>query len=332
MLNFWETRMKNKMVSLYFFAPFLEEAGTLLLGAQQLWHPWSIKRRNELSKTAHELKDEAKTLRQRGLAWGSNALEPGGATTHLLSTSIYYRYHGRQRNDAAISHPEAAPYMVSTATNLLFALLPEFQKVAKIFYEEDHWTEWLSEIIEKITEAPYYNPAHKIPDATMRIVGTHGILTECEGLAYTQATIEDSFNKHKECPRRKKKSDLSEAELRKLASEIGMPLETVKETFETEFSSWWNRAEEYSNRARAQRKIFLSTLSSEDRVKEAIRTVWNPGMTTQCGSQEYLDEAMLKKSETVITTFISMFLAFAEHNESRHSVTALQKSPKKMLR
>lgn len=331
MLNFWETRMKNKMVSLYFFAPFLEEAGTLLLGAQQLWHPWSIKRRNELSKTAYELKNEAKTLRQRGLAWGSNALEPGGDTTHLLSTYVFYRYHGHQRNDATISHPEAAPYMVSTATNLLFALLPEFRKIAEVFHEETDWTKWLSEIIEKIMEAPYYNPAHKIPDTTIRIAGTHGILIECEGLAYTQATIEDSFNKYKECPRRKKKSDLSEAELRKLASEIGMPLETVKETLETEFSPWWDRSQEYRNRALAQRKIFLSTLPSEDRVKEAIQAVWDPGMTTQHGNPECWSEAALKKSEIIITTFISMFLAFAEYNESRHSVTALQKSPQKIL-
>lgn len=66
MLGFWETKMKDKMIAMYFFAPFLEEAGTLLLGAKHLWHPWSIKRIDELAQTSHTLKDAAKTLRQRG--------------------------------------------------------------------------------------------------------------------------------------------------------------------------------------------------------------------------------------------------------------------------
>lgn len=331
MLGFWETKMKDKMISMYSFAPFLEEAGTLLLGAKYLWHPWSIKRIDELAQASHTLKDAAKTLRQRGLAWGGNALELGGDTTHLLSTSVYYRYHGHSNDGAKISCPEAAPYMVSTAAKLLFTLLPSFQKVEKVFSEEEYWIKWLPEIIEKIVEAPYYNQALEIPNNILRIAGMHGVLTECEGLAYTQATIEDSFNKNNENRKRKKKSNLSEAELRKLALEIGMPFKAVKETFKTEFSSWWDQVKKYSNLAQTQRKGFLSSMSAENRIKEAIMAVWDPGMPTQYSHPECLSESNLKKSEVVITTFISMLLFFAEHEKSGQFTAALKKSSKKVL-
>lgn len=328
MLGFWETKMRNKMIFMYSFAPFLEEAGTLLLGAKYLWHPWSVKRTDELAKISYELKDRARTLRQRGLAWASSVSEFGEDPAYLLSTSAHHRHHG---NDTKTPCPEATPYMVSMATKLLFVLLPAFKKAEELSCEEKGWVKWLSEIIEILMESPYNNPALEISEGMMRTVGLHGVLIECEGLAYTQAIIEDSFDRKNESSKRKKKSDLSEAELRKLAYEIGVPFEVVKEVFETKFSSWWNQATKYRDQAQAQREIFLSSLSAEEQIKVSIGAVWDPGMATQNGHPECWSEKELRNSEGIIKTFISMFLFFAENGESGHLATKLYRSPKKML-
>ncbi|MBI2056511.1 MAG: hypothetical protein HYT37_04005 [Candidatus Sungbacteria bacterium] len=328
MLGFWQAKMRNRMIFMYSFAPFLEEAGTLILGAKHLWYPWSVKRADELTKISYALQDRARTLRQRGLAWASNVSEFGEDPAYLLSTSVHHRYHN---NDTKISCPEAVPYMVSAAIKLLFILLPMFKKVEELSYEEKGLVKWLSEMIETLMESPYANPALEISDNMIRTIGTHGILIECEGLSYTQATIEDSFDRKNRNSKRKKRSDLSDAELRKLAFEIGMPFEVVKEVFETEFSSWWNQATKYRNQAQAQRETFLSSLSAEDRIKEGIRIAWNPGTTTQNCHPECWGEKELNKSERIIKTFISMFLFFAENGESENPATLYRLSKKKLI-
>ena len=261
-------------------------------------------------------------LRENGLAWASNASEFGEDPAYLLSTSVYQRYHS---NDTKIMPcPEAAPYMASAATKILFNILPTFKKLEELSYEEKGWVRWLSEIIETLMESPYTNSVLEISDNMTRAIGAHAILIECEGLAYTQATIENSFNLKNKSPKRKKKSRLSDAELRKLAFEIGMSFEAVKEVFETKSSSWWNQATKYKNQAQAQRELFLSSVSAKDQIKEGIRVAWNPGMVTQNSHPECWSEKTLTKSENIIKTFISMFLFFVENEKSENLGNTLQ--------
>jgi len=311
MLGYWETKIRNRTLFLYSLSPFLEEVGILLLGAKNLWHPWSVKRLEQLNEIAYALKDRAEIMRQRGLGWASNVSKFGEDTAYLLGSSVYHRWH--DRNSSKASCPEATPYLVSAATGILSVLLPVFQKVEELSWEESgKWVKWLSEIGETLMEFPCIDPKPEISEKMIRAIGVHAILLECEGLAAMQARIEDDFVERNKIRRKKKKINLSDAELRKLADEIDMPFEAVKEAMETECSSWWNKANEYGRRADAQKEIFLSSLSAENQIREAIRTVWDSGMITNRVRPKCWDEAELLKSEQIIKTLISMFLSIAD--------------------
>ena len=240
--EFWHDKMRTRMVSRYYFAPFLEEAGTLLLASKYLWHPWSVRRRDELTELAYKLKGRAKTIRTSGLAWECNESAFGQDPAHLLSTSVYYRYHG---NTDVESCPEAAPYLVSAAAKILMLILPALEKLEMQDYEEKGWVRWTSEIIETLMGPTYIGSMPEISEEAVRCLGIRAALLECEGLAATQAILEDTFNRTHDRSRRKKSSELSEEQLRKLADEIGMSFETVKEVFTTGFSSWWDEARKY---------------------------------------------------------------------------------------
>ncbi len=315
MLSFWETKMRNRMVFTYSFAPFLEEAGTLLFAADQLWHPWSVKRKVELRKAAFSLKDRARDLRQRGLAWASNISEFGQSPAELLSRSTYYRYHGDQPKTACPKAPKAAPYLVSWAIKLLFVLLPGFQKVEEEWYEEDGWVKNISEIIEMLMEAPYSRCPLEISEERIKTLGFLALLNECEGLAYMQASIEDSYYQTNKKERKKKKSSLSEMELRKLARELDMPFEVLKETFETEYSSWWQKSAEYRELAVVEKEKFLSSLPAKEQIKTNLKEAWKSGTTSQINHPKCRDENSFRQSEKIIKSFIAMFLFFMDNKE-----------------
>ncbi|MDO8500184.1 MAG: hypothetical protein Q7S66_06065 [bacterium] len=326
MLEFWQTKMRHRMIFMYSFAPFLEEAGTLLLGAKHLLPLWSVKRAEELSRISYILKDRARTLRQRGLAWAGNASEFGEDPAYLLSQSVHHRYH---RGDIKTPCPEAAPYMVSAATKLLLILFPMCQKVEELSFEEKGWAKWLAEIIETLMEAPYGNPAPEVSENMTRALSAHGILIECEGLSYTQAMIDDNFEQKKNS-KRKKKSEFSDDELRKLAHKIGMPFETVKDVFETESSPWWDQSAEYGNLAQVQQEIFWSSLPVEDQIKKKIRVVWDPGVPAQDCRPECWGEKERDKAERIIKTFISLFLSFVDSERAGQHNIALPKIQKRL--
>lgn len=304
---YWTAKMRERMVFMYSFTPFLEEAGTLLLAAKDLWHPWSVKRSAELSKMSYDLQEHARRLRQQGLGWACNVSEFGQDPAYVLSTFSPYRYHGGEKEFTPC--PEAAPYMVAAAKNLLLLLFPMFRMVGKTFWEEKHWVGWISDIIETLMEAPYCQPVPELSADAMRDIGVHGILIECNGLACTQALLEDSYASNTGT-QRKKASDLSNEQLRDLASKIGVPFEVVKDVFEAEFSSWWERAQGYRDRAEIQRKLFADSLPVDPAIKEVILRAWDPGSTSHNGYPERLLYNEVTKSEMIIKTFISMFLFF----------------------
>ncbi|MBI4120828.1 MAG: hypothetical protein HY457_01035 [Parcubacteria group bacterium] len=306
MLDFWEARMRHERIFLYSLAPFLEEAGILLLGGHHLWHSWSLNRREELLRIAHELKGRAKLLRKSGLAWACNVSAFGESGAAVLSSASHYRYHPNEGKLPIC--PDALPYMVGMATEILFVLLGVLEKAEKDGHADGGHLEWLSRIIETLTEAPYSRPVTQAPEALLETLSAHAVLLECEGLAYAEATIEDSFNRKDPKRRRKKQSPFSDEKLRELASEFGMPFEVVKEIFETESSSWWDKATYFKGQASEAWETIISSLPADGNVKTHIQIAWDVGGTAQDARPECWGEDELRKSESVIQALISSFL------------------------
>lgn len=332
MLGFWEAKMRNRKIFVYSLAPFLEEAAILLLAAKRLWHPWSVKRLEELERIACDLKDRARFMRQCGLGWAGNISKFGEEFAGLLALSVYHRYHSRDGKAAspsaassgpngpsAMSSGQAAAYLVSAAVRILFLLRPVFQKIEELSWEEKGWTKWLSQIIETLMESPCLGSEPEITDEMIKIIAEQAVLLECEGLCHMQAEIEDSFNKRNKSAGLsrpgggRKKSDLSEAELRNLAAEIDLPFETVKEVFETEYSSWRDQAKQYRDQAQTRKEIFISLLPTEDHIKSAIADAWDIGWATQKSQPDCWSETEVMKAEKIIKTFIAMFTAHLEN-------------------
>ena len=315
MLNFWEAKMKNRMVLLYTLAPFLEEAGSLLRAAAILWHPWSVKRSEELEKIACELRNDAQLARSKGLSWACSIHELGGDSAFLLSTSAHTRYYKKESGPEAC--PEAVPFLVNGAVQILLLLLPVYQKIEKMAWEEKNLVKVLCEKIEVLMESPCIGAVPELSEELIRILGMRGMLLECEGLSYTQAKIEDSFSEHNKKSKKKRGVSLSDAEIHNLAEEIGMPFETVKEVFEREYSPWWKRMEKYEKQAQGLGAQFVSLLSIRDEVQRAMLSAWRHGMVIQNGTPNCWSESQLESSEKIIQTFISMFLSYKGERPSR---------------
>lgn len=313
MSGYWETGKQNA-VQMYSFAPFLEEAVILLIGASRLWHPWSVKRREELLTISRELQGRAKLFRERCLVRVSDISKFGEDPSYALYQSAFYRFNEGAKQTSPF--PEATPYLVSAALQILFFLLPAFQKMEEDSHEGKGLTKWLSLIIETIMESPCRNPVDVLPAPALEAAVTHGILLECEGLAYMQAMMEDRFVRVNKKERRRKKSERTDAELHALADEIGAPFEAVKEAFETEYSSWWDKVTEYRNKAQEQKNIFL-TFIPDTHARELVGSAWNSGMLTENARPDCWSEKELQKSEKIIQTFILLLLYFIAHGTLR---------------
>ena len=308
--GFWGVQMRDRMLATYSFAPFLEEAAVLLFCAHDAWHEWSVGRRGELNSIVSTLKDRARDFRQHGLGWASKVSGFGMDPSHILSASVFRRYLSNDKYKKKIVCPEAANYWVSAAVELLFILLPAFRMAEEEFYEEEGISQWLSGIIEKLMESPCRGSVSQFDEAAMQSIRRQAVLLECEGLAYMQATIEDRFWRDSSTSKkRKKKSELSDEEISRLADELGVSFEILKETFETEYSSWWEVAKGYRNRAEAENEIFISFLPADEKVREVLKTTWDFGMVTDDTNQKCWVEEELANSEQVIKMFISMFLS-----------------------
>ena len=313
---FWRNTTRDQMVTMYSFAPFLQETGTLLFGARRLWHPWSVKRIEELETISGRLKDRARVLRQRGLTWACNDSAFGKDPAHVMSMTVHYRDYGSRDNTLQVPCVEATPYMASAAVQLLFMLLQQFEKIVeeKHWYEERHWVKDISEVIETLMESPYTGSMPKMTDVMMRAVMSHAVLTECEGLAYTQATIENAYNRKNKTAKRKR-SDLSDEKLHALADDIGVEFDVLKGVFETEYSSWGKVADAYRKRAVVERESFVSTLDVDDKIIDAITAVWDPGFAYINSTPDYMSEREVGGAEKIIQTFISMFLSSLKGND-----------------
>ncbi|MBI4118281.1 MAG: hypothetical protein HY455_01980 [Parcubacteria group bacterium] len=325
MLNFWEAQMRDTRIFLYSIAPFLEEAGALLLAGSHLWHTWSLNRKEELLRIAYELKGRAKLLRRSGLSWAANVSAFGESPAAVLASAAAHRSHPREKVPVC---PEALPQVAGMATEILFTLLGVLEKAARDGRDIEGTIEWLSHIVETLSEAPYNSrPLTHVPEGMLRTLAEHAVLLECEGLAYTQATIEDSYNSKDSSRKRKKKSPLSDDKLHELASEFGMPFEVVKDIFETVASSWWDKATYFRDQAGERWETLISSLPTEDGVKAHIKIAWDIGGTAQDGRPSCWSIEELQKSEMIIQALISTLLFYvADRNPERVATMLGQKS------
>lgn len=266
MLGYWENKMRNRMMSNYLVSPFLEEAASLLIVASRLWHPWSIKRKDELYVIAKQLDDRGRHMRDCGIGWACNSDHFGEMPGHLLSSGAFGRYNCEDKNPPA-PDPEAAAYAVAMASKILFSLVPIFQKMGEKNYEDSTAIKWLYGKIEEIQESPIFGNKPEISEALLKELAMRAITIECEGLSYIQATVEDSFDGK---PKRKKKSRMSEEKMRSLAEELGTTYESIKEVFETEHSSWWKTAKEYAGKAESHKQNILRNLGAGESVKNSL--------------------------------------------------------------
>ena len=304
MQQFWERVMQNRMLYKYQLAPFLEDAALLIRGARNLWHPWGDARKKNLTSMVAELCQEARSLRKNGLGWTgrTSSLEAGG---RILSSAAYYRYH---RDDQEfLPHPEHARLLVSLAGRLLLTLLPALKK-SDTFPGEGKISSWLHPIIETLMEFPDIDKAPEVHPHIIHLLGTHSVILECEGLAYMQGLVEDSYHR-KYGKRQRKKCELSEEELRNLAAEIGMRLEDVREVFSTEHSAWWNRAIQFSRQADAVRKEILSHFSPDPAAKAILIKAWDSGMSYNEGHLDCLGDRELESCERLTSLFVALFLS-----------------------
>jgi hypothetical protein len=323
MPGYWENEMCNRTVFKYSFAPFLEEASILLYAAARLWHPWSLRRIDELIGAAYTLKDRAEHARRCGLGWACNIEAFGSDPAGLLGSSAHYRYHEHEKLPPC---PKGTAILGGAALQLFVLLMPTFEKMEELSYEEKGWLKWVYGIVETLTESPCLAGHPDLSVNTLRTFALHAVLLECEGLAHTQARIEDSLQRN--ChgnDRKRKKSKLSEQELRNLASELNMPFETVKEVFETEYSNWWDESKKYRIYAERERDRFLAAIATDGATTDAMRAAWDSGMVTEHADPDCWSEESCLKSERVVSALIAMFLSFAD--DSPQAIKAFMLSP-----
>lgn len=313
--EYWHDKMRERNMFMYLLAPFFEEASMLLIGASRLWHPWSVKRRDELRNFAHILADRARTMRQRGLAWACNIDSFSQSPAQILGTSVFSRYHNNDKRDA---FPEKTSLLVGAAVQTLFNLVPILEKVEEKSWDEHGWVRWIHELGETLSEAPYMNPLPEIlSNLSVRALGIHACLLECEGLAYMQARIEDTYRSSNNKQQRKKKSDLSPSALHKLAEEFNTPFETFKEVFEIEYSSWWKEAEKYREQAKLQQRCLFDEWQFNPDGRLIFSAAWEPGMTTEKAHPEYVSEQEVIMSERIIKSFMALFLNFIKDSATK---------------
>lgn len=297
----FEGRKCNQALRMYSLAPFFDVAGILLRGAANCWYPWGLNRKKELRGIACELIDYAERVRGRGIGWMQRPI-PG-----TLSLCKHHRFFC---GEAEVAEPEMTTYMTSASLRLLLRLVPVVEKITKDDYQEKPVLEWLFKKIEALSETPCIGLHPEISDIAMQALGEFGILLECEGLAYMQARIADSFYQKQSVRHIKKpKKNLSDQELASLALDLDMSFQELKNVLEDEYSSWWEDSGEYRKKAECALKQFYVHLES---VPPEIGKVLNAGSLSMHSSPECFAEETVFASERITLALIAMFLSFKD--------------------
>jgi len=328
--EFWNRKYGSRNVLIYHLTPIVNEIGLLLIGAGRLWHPWGRNTKKMLSGSGHKIEGKAEDMRKIGLAWAGN-LAPfseatfGSRAGSLLSSHAFDRYHS-ERSDKVDPFPKAAGLLASAAMHMLFMLRPQFEKVESLSWEErDKWVKPMDHVIEELMSSPLLKEISPVSEIMFERLIRHAAFLECEGLAYMQAHIEDEYAK--DLPKKKRRrTDMTGDQIRKLADEIGMNFGTVKETMETEFSSWWKTSAAFAEKARVEFEKFLEAVPQRQAAKDALRIACEPGMTSNWTKDNYPSESDVNGCEQIVKTFIAIFTPPESTEVSRRLLEAIAAS------
>lgn len=318
--EFWNRRMRDRKVFVYFFAPLFDEVASMLNAASKTWHSWSLSRRGELFKISVALKERASTIRQSGLGWAGSAPEWGNDHPgHLLAYSGYHRSFPDSEN---IVCPEATLLLIKVAIDTLFLLESAFKKIEKIAYEETGHVKFIYQAIEPLMEFPGIQNVLEIPkNLVKQAIPKHGFLLECETLAYLQATIEGRYVNLNPKLKKKRKCDHTDAELQDLAFEFNTSFDTMREIFETAPSEWCGVRKKYEEEAEDQRKVFVNSLPADEKTKEVVCGVWLPG-DCYMSWPDYVTGGEVSNCERLVQALMSLFLEFSKSEAPEFSAPA----------
>ena len=284
--------------------PMMSVASTLTYFASTLWHPWGQKRRKQLRAISSKLNQRASDMRRNGLGWAAGIIEDKHKAGYILSINSFKRYFGEAPEGMPL--PSHVPQLVSSAIAALFCVRDIAFKISAIEHTEGS-TSWVDEHIEELSESPTAGSMPNVSAVALCQLGDCGVLLECEGLTYMLALIEDRYARARG-KEKKKKSSYSQAELSRLADEIGVDPEILKEVFETQGSSWWQRSETYKTGARmSSESFFASSFAPGTNIELAER--WQTGSVSSGDSDVICRDAeAFSGCETVICMLISLFL------------------------
>lgn len=306
MQEFWENKIQDERISLYPLTPVLELAGILVNGARRHWHPWSTKRNSEMLSIEYWLSDRAKFLR----SWGVRT-----TFSHLTTEQDDYGNrclpYRSLTNEHAKTDPEIAIFYGSIAFKFLINILPHLEKIGSknsslanaVNIARIHQT------IETLSEAPYVDNHRVVQPDHLRALAEMAIHLECHCIAISQAMLEDDYARENNIKKRKK-SQLSDEAIRKLADEIRCSFETLKAILETEGSSWWEKAKAHRKDAEAVRaKMGFIALDF--------------GNVSGAECYGHVSTHCMNTSEKTTATLIAMLLKFPEKKKEGKIVRQL---------
>ncbi len=300
---YWENKHRDEKVSMYSFAPFFELAGILLRASAQLLPQYRRRRAKELIGLAQGFENHVRHLRGNGIGWMVNAF-PG------ISPFMEAKHHRSHHvGEPKLRSPGAADRVLSIVIEFLFLFEETFIAIEKDLYSEASTAVWFFNQLETLTDQHRPQGQENISDKALRMLGRHAVLLECEGLAYAQAMIESGFLKKMG---KKRNCTFSEAEISKLAHELDIHPDVLREASEAEHSSWWDVSKEYRDKGIVLRDEFIDTLALPSAVSEAIRDAWDIGSThlNVDGFPYCRGEDSYEISEKTTKLLITMFLTF----------------------
>ncbi|PIR69218.1 MAG: hypothetical protein COU47_03910 [Candidatus Niyogibacteria bacterium CG10_big_fil_rev_8_21_14_0_10_46_36] len=305
--SFWDNKMRTMQVSGYFLSTLLQELGSIFMGAHYLWHPWGKQRAQELSAIGYRLIDKAEQKRIQGWGWAGNDTGFGNGVGSTLVDHRYKRYYGRGHKEELTPHPEAVPCMIAFAVEFILHTLPLFKHLENKYYQlRNHWVPELEKIIEDMMESPCIgNDPIAIPklDVAYKSLEHRAFMHECEILALTQASIEESFHRENKTTKHKK-TRLTQKQIQALLESIGWGddmLNVLKHILAEQESPWRGIATLFEEQAKEDKETILCILSSESNIQDIIRTAWYPGMTTKENLHAFpcYSKDTLRKTETL---------------------------------
>jgi hypothetical protein len=138
-------------------------------------------------------------------------------------------------------------------------------------------------------------------------------LQECEGLAATLGSAENSLASYDERHNGKKQKRsacrMSPEEMAAIADQFNLDYDTLVDTLSLEFSSWSHVADHYADRASALRASFLAGLPLGSAEQSTVAAAYVTGMISHHGGSapECRTESDRELVERCVRTFIGYF-------------------------